>query len=134
MAKCVSTCVAETVIENSASRILSLIEVIENIASPIFPSVIPRINVIFFMKQDPGDPDTVTLQFKATLDSQVIIDRGVDVTFIAGDTRSRLVVCLQGFPAPAPGLLTFSILSHGQVLGDWEIPVAGSITTTGTTP
>jgi len=124
--KCTLACAAETAIENINGRSLTLVELMENIQSPVFPTVIARINAIFLFTRESDDPETFTPQFVATIDTQTIVDRNVDVVF-AGNLRTRLIVTFQGFPIPNPGLLKFALRLNREELGSCDMTIVGMV-------
>ncbi len=102
---------------------LSAFHILEQINSPHFPSVIPRLCVILLMTREAEDPSRSGLQLRIELaGGQQLFSGPIDVNFVQ-QLSARIIIDIQAFLVPAPGNLRFSVRDGQAELCFWSITV-----------
>lgn len=121
MISCYLACVADKAIINETNKALTLVEVIDGLDVPIFPSVIPRLFVAFFLEKSPNDPASVPMHLQIVAGQTVVLDSAVEVVFT--QDRTKAVFELHGVPITQAGEVTFALLDGANRLGAWNVKV-----------
>lgn len=115
--------VSEELSVDQQTNRLSLFNVIEQIAGPIFPLVWSAVAVSLWVAE-PGDEER---DFQCTL--RVITPGGEprdftsNFTFRSRTRRHRVIQRLQGFSTKEPGLLRFEVLLNGEYKASHQVDV-----------
>lgn len=111
----------ELSIDQQTNR-LSLFNVLEQIASPNFPSVLLSAAAVSLWVAEPGDDER---DFQCAL--RVIppggSHRDLTTNFKFRSRRHRVIQRLQGFPINEPGVLRFEVLLNGEYQASHEVDV-----------
>lgn len=126
MITCYFGCVAEKAIVNQNTSVLSVIEIVEEIGAPFFPLVLPRVNAVFSFQREQTDPDSASLQLKASTADVTIVEQTFNVAF-SGKEKGRVTFEFQGFPVPQSGLLVFVVSDGERTLAKWTILVKQTV-------
>ena len=104
-----------------------MIEIIENVQAPLFPIVYPEFQATFFLERANGDPDSVTLQLRVSIEDVVIVDRAFDVMFGEGKLRTHVMLGFEGFPIPQAGKLLFALFEGDRHVATSSILVTQTV-------
>lgn len=114
----------DSVIQDVSTNQVSVINLIERITPPSFPSVVPRLTffAIFERDEDSRDLDTEA-KIHILLDRKRIFSDNLNVHFSKGSKLNRNIVQFQGFLLPAPGPLQVQVTIERRSVKSYEIPV-----------
>lgn len=122
MISSVHAVVCERAIENHRTNNVTYVEVLDEISSPIFPAVSPRLFVIYAIRRTSDIQENVELTFKVLSGSRQILEQHVTAAF-AGKSGARIIIELLGLPILEPGVLTFSLSDGDNFLQNLEVSV-----------
>jgi hypothetical protein len=112
---------SESTAIDSRTNALSLFNVLEEILSPSFPVLIPKISIIALLERTLDEPtvlESVTLEIR--MDQDLLLTTPMNIDF-QGRPRIRAIVEYQGFVVHRPGALTFTVRNADEILGIWRI-------------
>lgn len=124
--------VAESVLNDSETNLTSLVNVYEEISSPVFPLVIPKIAAIALWrpseKEEKGKEYVVKLKVYRPDGATDEFVSGFQ--FVTGARAHRVVFRLLGLPIPNDGELIFEVLLNDEKVATHSVPVIRSSLTT----
>ena len=113
--------VAEGATIDRATNRISLFNLMDEIAVPAFPVMIPTMAVANMISRDAGE-EAVPVRLRITLNEQNLLLTDIQLDF-QGHLRTRGVVMIQGLIIQQPGNCVVDILFGDNVAGTWTIPV-----------
>ncbi len=125
--------VAESVVIDSQTQLVSAFNIIGKIAAGGFPLALNKIGILFIITREPDDADTIDGNIKVTLAGTELVNQPIQIHFF-DKTRANHVVTLQGLVITGPGHLKFSLHHNETEISATECEVvamtAPTITTT----
>lgn len=113
---------AESIVRDAETNTVSIFKVLEEIATPGFPLVIPTMMVVFVLERDSDDADPQNPALVIWSGGEETSRTSISVQF-KGKPRTRAFVRLNGLTVPGPGDLKFALEIAGSEKGAWSIPV-----------
>jgi hypothetical protein len=115
---------AESAAIDQATNRLSMFHLLEEILSPVFPSVFPQITVVALSSREEAEPSIFTLGLRITLSGhdQPLVHGSLFVDF-QGRPRARTLGVVSGLLVPGPGNLRFSLSEGENELSAWDVIV-----------
>lgn len=110
---------------DSSSNLLSIFNVIDEITAQAFPTVIPKVTIVFLVEKTEGDPELVPAHLVIRHNERDFVRQPVSIDF-QNKLRMRLVVSFVGVVLSAPGDLVAALMINDQELGRWRIAVIQS--------
>lgn len=114
--------VSEELSVDQQTNRLSIFNVLEQVSSPNFPSMLIAAVAVSLWVAEPGDDER---DFQCTL--RIIPPSGDQREFTTNFTfrsrRHRVIQRLQGFPLNEPGVLRFEVLLNGEYQARHEVDV-----------
>ena len=92
----------------------------EQVNSPAFPVVMPRVAVVAYLSREEADPSVVQLQLRIFSGQQQLFDGPVSINFVQ-QLSTRSVIELNGLLVPAPVELRFVLLRGEDALDSWSV-------------
>jgi hypothetical protein len=123
MIRCLLAVCADSVSVDQFTNTLSITSVLEQITSPSFPAVLPKITCVFLLERDPDDSATHECELRVVLPGVAEPFKARAPIDFRSDHRTRLVAVLQAVQLVAPGEVVVSAWLHESELGSWRIPV-----------
>ena len=117
----ISIC-AKRVIQDSQENSLSLIDVIEEINSPAFPFIIPRLSIVWVLERDTGDQETTTGSVVFLNGGRQLNEFPVDIQFQSSNT-TRAILVIGGVAIEEPGRIKISFRLNGTEQSTYEFQV-----------
>ncbi|SRR5713101_6171815 len=119
--------VAEGVVVDSETNLVSLFNVLEEITPLGFPFLIPRLTVVATTQRDEGDPPVpADCSMRFLLDQDLLLEAPADINF-RDRPRNRFKLTIGGLLIPRPGKLTVSLVVGGATLNSYAIAVRPAI-------
>lgn len=123
MIRCKYQFAGSDILLDARSNRISVINVLDELVSPGFPVIIPKLSLCFVLARGQGDPDEVQLSIRATLGEAELMQGPVPCNFQSAP-NTRLYMNFHGFAVSGPGELRFSLrMPGGQELGAWSLEV-----------
>lgn len=116
---------AENVIRDAESGALSIINMLDTIASEGFPLMIQRFYVAFQLDRDDHDPASADIDVSITVGGTLILSQRLAVNF-DGKRKSNAILHIGGLPVPHEGVLSCAVAWNNEVLGSYDIHIAGT--------
>jgi hypothetical protein len=99
---------------------ISAFHIAEEMNTPSFPVVIPRISLVLMLVREEADPSNVQLQLQIHSANQQVFAGPIPFDF-AQRLAGRAIADMHGLLVPLPGLLRFVVLYEERQLGSWAI-------------
>ncbi len=112
----------ETSVVDARSNNLSVVNIVEELSSPSFPVVVPKLSVIILLARQEDEPQLVSARLRLALADQTLFERGLELSF-QYRTRVRQLVDMHGLVLPSPGTLRVSLFVGDQEMGRWLIEI-----------
>lgn len=111
---------AERVIRDADTNSVSIIDVLDEIQTPGFPRLIPRIMAVWVLERDSlEDTQQPAASFHILLNDEELHQGDLNVDF-QGVLRTRSFLTLGGLVIPGPGTLTMSFrIEEEEVASYW---------------
>lgn len=103
------------------SNNVSIFTLLEEVGSPVFPVLVPRMIVTAIFERDAGEAD-VTYQLRAAIGDKVLFETPFAAEF-QGRPRTRSVMEIGGIAIPGPGVIEFKLMKDGATVGRWDLQV-----------
>jgi hypothetical protein len=119
--------VAEGVVIDNESNLLSVFNVLEEITPFGFPFLIQRLATVTTTEKDPEDasiPPNCSVQF--LLDQDVLLDTPANINF-QDRPRNRFKLTVGGLVIPRPGRLTVRLVVAGAILQSYAITIRPAV-------
>ena len=105
---------------DARNNTISAFHILEQVNTPGFPVVLPKICVIALMERETTDPSNTVLQISVDSGDQQLSSHPFAVNFFQS-TLGRTLLEFNGFLIPRPGLLRFSLKRENEILGSWSV-------------
>ena len=115
------TCADSGVIDATSNR-LSVFQLFEEIQTPTFPIVIPRISTISMVRRTWREKDKYSAELLITLNNKTLVRLPWVIDF-ATKLKATSVGDIQGLVIPTPGTLRFELRVKNKPLGEWRVQV-----------
>jgi hypothetical protein len=122
MIKPVICLAAESTSVDGGTNRLSIFHVLEQVHSPAFPLLIPRVSFVTMFERDPGDPASVTYEVVFD-DNGKIVHRAPFPVDFQTQMRARTLAEVGALPITGPGVFKMAILDGTNELCAWRIEV-----------
>jgi len=116
---------SETILQDSQTNVVSLINVVDEISSPSFPIILPKFSLVALAKREIEEDNNPQLRAIATLNNEPLFQTEFILSFL-DKTRARAVIVVQGIIIPGPGTVRVSLFSPQAELAFWEIIVTAT--------
>jgi hypothetical protein len=120
--KIVFLTVAESVLIDSLTNRMSIINLLEQVHFEQFPSSFQDISFLAYFEREDGDKEHNNYKLKIELNGKSHTELGFESSF-AGELRSRTVVKLAGMPITEPGKLSFSVMFEDRQIGMYDFDI-----------
>lgn len=120
MIKSTLTTGCEKVVIDGATNSVSVMGVIEEIRSPQFPVMVPKLALLFTLERSASDPEKPDAKVRFTLGGQVLAEIKVVVDFQT-HLRTRCVLNVEQLVLPNPGTLSAELALAGRPLTKWTV-------------
>jgi hypothetical protein len=107
---------------DSATNRVSCINLVELIASPQFPVILPLFSILAVFTKDDGDLDEEPCEMLIRMNDEELVRAPFVVSFQGGEMH-RAVSVLQGFALNVPGTLKVAVNRNEVEMRAWTIPV-----------
>lgn len=114
---------ADSAAVDMRTNALSVFHVLEQLSSPAFPVVVPRVSIVFMLNREEADPSNLQCQLQIHSGNQQLFARPVPINF-QQQFVSRTVLEMYGIVVPAPGSLRFELRNGEVLLGSWSVLVS----------
>lgn len=108
MVRSIICLVADSVIRDAETQLVSVFNILEGITSEGFPLVIPKLTFFSLWGRDEGDARQFTARFTINLDGTELKSLEVPINF-SDKVRNRNFVAIHGLLIPRPGSIVFSL-------------------------
>lgn len=115
------TC-SESAALDARTNTLSLFHLTEELNSPAFPVVVPRLTIVALLVRRENEPERGELQLRIAMGEQELY-RGPFQFNFQRHLRSKAIVDLQGLVMLTPGTLRISLYDGDREMGTWPIVV-----------
>jgi hypothetical protein len=113
---------ANRVIVDSVSNQVSIIDLYEDLKTPTFPVLVPKLTFLFYVSREANDPATQDLTLVCELGDKSIFEVAVHMDFKHEDT-TRIIMGVDGMTLPEAGLLKAKLIDKGVELGSLDLRV-----------
>jgi hypothetical protein len=113
---------ANRVIVDSVSNQVSIIDLYENLRTPTFPVLVPKLTFLFYVSRESNDPATHDLTLVCELGDKSIFEVAVHMDFKHEDT-TRIIMGVDGLTLPEAGLLRAKLMDKGIEMGALDLAV-----------
>jgi len=100
--------VSESIVKDSDSNSISILNIIEDVVLESFPIVMPKFATTVFFQKDGTDPDIFNLTLFVRNNNTLLIQHPMRLDF-KGKTRNRAIVRFGGILLNEMGTLRFSV-------------------------
>jgi hypothetical protein len=114
--------VSESMSVDQYTNRLSLFNILEEMASPTFPFVLPSAVAVSLWMMEPGDEER-DFQCMLRVTMPNVAQREFTANFRTNSRRHRIIQSFQGFPLNEPGVLRFEVLLNGQHMASHEVDI-----------
>ncbi len=121
MLRCLAMLPCDIAIVDKASNKASLVNVLEEIGSPLFPAGIPHLTVYALLSRTADDPLAYELRLDFRIDGRSFAGFPIQAAFDAQKPRLRLMMNFNGFVAPSSGLMEIRLIRGEEPIGSCEI-------------
>lgn len=120
--RCALIAACEIAIIDARTNNLTLINILQDLSSPTFPAIHPRVNLAAILDRTGDEPNASDGTIRIALDDQPVFETPLHIDF-QGHLRVRAVAEIQGVVLTRPGILKLSLLHAGNELGSWSLRV-----------
>ena len=100
----------------------SVFTILEEVTPSELPFLLTRFVALALLEREESDPKKCHCSLSLSLNEEPILEQELDIDF-QGKKRLRQIIRFVGLPLEKSGVLTFSLLSDGDELGQWRITV-----------
>jgi hypothetical protein len=120
MITCKLAACANRIIVDAASNQVSIIDLLDEMASQSFPIVVPSVHCLFLLKREQADASEQVFRLEVRLEENVIFQTPITANF-GENLINRSIVGFEGFVIPGIGTLCFELTLGGQVLASSSV-------------
>lgn len=113
---------ADTALRDAETQQVSLIGLLEEIAAPGFPLMLPRLSVYAKFDRDPSDPDTFSCMLQLSVGQLSVGSCRFELGF-ATTLASRALIHVSEIMIPSSGVLRAVVQHQGESVAGIEIPI-----------
>jgi|SRR5882672_10205499 uncharacterized protein DUF6941 len=114
---------AEISVLDQRTNGLSIINIIDELGSPAFPFIVPRVSIVAILEREMTEPETYEgFSFSAHFNGQVPFSVGVGINF-QGKPKLRSLMDVGGLVIQTPGTLRIALNREGTELAAWYVQV-----------
>jgi hypothetical protein len=114
--------VAQSVVRDADTNYISLFNILDEMNSPTFPTVVPSLGMLTIFERIGDEEDPAAVQVRMRINDQVLHVTPLAVAF-QGRARTRAILTVHGLVLTAPGNLVFEVLMNNQAIGSWKVLV-----------
>ncbi len=114
---------AERIIRDSENDRMTLIDIVDSMASESFPYYIDGLSLLIIYHKEGGDGEKEVATITIKNNDDILTVQEQDVKF-GERIGNRTVTVINGFVLPQPGTFSVLIEHKGVAIGDWTVPVA----------
>lgn len=120
--RCVLIAATELCVIDARTNNLSLINLLQDINSPTFPVVLPKLALAVILDRQENEQQQITTSIRMAIEETQLFDVPFQIDF-QGRLRVRAVADMQGVLLPRPGVLKASLHYENAELGAWTLSV-----------
>lgn len=127
---------AKRVLQDTNENTISAIDLLDQIATPSFPVLIPRLSLVWSLERDGNDQPHYPASVAFLLDGVLLQEFDIEINFQASN-RTRNIVGIGGIVLQNPGVLLIQFKRNNNVEAEYEVQVEavpGVVPPTGTNP
>lgn len=109
-------------VRDAQTNNVSVFNILEQVNGAGFPTFIPTLFIVAFVKREKDDPENCTATLEINLGETSLGAFPIDIAF-GEKLKSRLITELQGLVIPQPGILSFELKIDNQKINAWEVRV-----------
>ena len=113
--------VSDNMAIDARSNNVSIFTLLEEIGSPVFPILVPRVTVTAIFEREPDEPDAA-FQMRAAMGDKILFETPMGADF-QGRSRTRSILEIGGFAVPGPGVIEFKLVKDGVTKVFWKVQV-----------
>jgi hypothetical protein len=125
-------CAQNVVVDKNTDRV-SIINLVEGVASTIFPFVLPLMAFIQLRRGSADESSQQTLTFKITNAGKEISSSPIQVDFIGNNLKNKTILNIEGVIVNSPGDLELSVNEGETPLKSYRVIIRDSMNPTITT-
>ena len=111
---------AEGVVRDAETNNISVFNIMEEINSPQYPVVIPKVHIFNMLERKEGDQERYICKYEITIGDEKILSNELDVVF--QDTLlARNIIFIGGFPVIRPDIITVSVSVEDHTLDTYTV-------------
>lgn len=122
MISCKAAMCAESVVTDSRTNNVSVLNIVEQMNTMGFPAVSQKLVYFFFLTRDKTNAEIQKGSLVLSLDGKKMNSFPVRIDF-QGKLRTRIILTIEGFVIPKPGTLRAILKLRGKEYGRWDIHV-----------
>lgn len=111
---------AKSAVIDAASGKLTILNVIEDLNSVVYPAAAPSLSLVGLISKKPTEPDKLDLNVIITLNNKELFKTPISPSF-QGKNRTRIIIGLQGLLVTGPGRLNVSLIYKKKVVSTWHM-------------
>jgi len=123
MLRCRFIACADTALRDVETQQVSLIGILEEIMTPGFPVVLPRLAMYAMFDRDRDDPDNFACTLQLLIGGLTVGSCGFHLAF-ATALASRALIHVSDIMIPCSGILRAMVMHRSEAVAGVEIPVA----------
>lgn len=112
----------ERVIRDAESNIMSIINIMDEIHTPVFPAAIPRFATLFVVNREQNDDAQQQALIRFLHNGTQIAEVPVNIDF-QDKVENRVTLVLDGLVVTGPGVLQCVLIYNNAELGSWNIRI-----------
>jgi hypothetical protein len=112
----------ETCVQDVRTNVLSIFNLIDELAASAFPVAIPKLTVVAALRRTMEEPAVLSTRLRGTLNNQQLFDLELPLDFQT-KPRTRAIGEMQGVLIPAAGRLRIGLYRDQAELGGWDIEI-----------
>jgi len=120
MISCKFVAAAETIIRDGETNSISIINVLENVNSPSYPILLPKLSVLWILKRTENDPEIFDAEIIFKIGEHELNRFPLGINF-QGSIHTRNIAALNGYVITEPGILTIELKMVEVVLSTYSI-------------
>ena len=124
MIKTNSFVLADKIIRDPETNSVSILNVVEEFSSHIFPYVYPNLDFILLWTRESNDPIELEVEFKISMGTNTLLTRNYTINF-NDKLKMRTRFIISKLVIPSPGTMTFIITSqlNKMINASYEVKV-----------
>ncbi len=112
----------ENIVRDGDTNTVSLISLIEQLHSPMFPLFLHKVGVLISLIREDADPDQVQMTMRLLIDDREVFTNNFPLSF-QGRRQTRAILRFNGIIIPNPGQGRIEFRIGTEVVGSWPFEV-----------